>query len=124
MAIDRLQEKIRKYKNPTVVSFNTVSEQIPPYIMETAGGEKTAYKQFCKELLTGLKEIVPGVRFSFNSFAIRGWLDMLEDLLAFAKTQGYYVILDAPEALSQQGRLSSPAVRPANRAVFCRMGKV
>lgn len=104
MAIDRLQEKVRKLKNPTVVNFSVMQELIPPYIMETTGSFLPAYKKLCKDLLAGLKDIVPGVRFNFNSFSVRGgdWLELLVELLAFAKSQGYYVILDAPEALSGQ----------------------
>lgn len=104
MAIDRLQEKIRKFKNPTVLYFSVLQEQVPPYILDATGNFLLAYKQFCKELLIGLKDIIPGVRFNFNSFAVRGgnWLEILDELLDFAKSQGYYVILDAPEALSGQ----------------------
>ena len=104
MAIDRLQEKIRKCKNPTVVNFSMDPEQIPPCVMDAAGNLIAAYKQFAKELLAGLKDVVPAVRFSFNSFAVCGSesLDLLAELLKFAKSQNYYVIMDAPEALSQQ----------------------
>lgn len=112
MAIDRLQEKIRKLKNPTVVNFNILPEQIPPHILEAAGSFLKACKQFYKELLAGLKEIVPGVRFNFNSFALCGGegLELLEELLRFARSQGYYVILDAPEALSGQDAQQSAAI--------------
>lgn len=104
MAIDRLQEKIRKMKNPTVVNFSLLAEHIPLHILEAAGSFPKAYKQFCKTLLIGLKETVPGVRFGFNFFALQGaeGLDNLQELLLFARSQGYYVILDAPEALSGQ----------------------
>ena len=104
MAIDRLQEKIRKLKNPTVVNFSFLSEHIPPHILEVAGSYPAAYKQYCKELLSALKESVPGVHFGFSFFALWGGegLEILEELLKFAKSQGYYVILDAPEALSAQ----------------------
>ena len=104
MAIDRLQEKIRKLKNPTVVNFSVLQDNIPSCIMEATGNFLQAYRLFCKDILAGLKDIVPGVRFNFNSFAVRGvqWLDILDELLDYAKSQGFYVILDAPEALSGQ----------------------
>lgn len=104
MAIDRLQEKIRKLKNPTVVNFSVLQDSIPSCIMEATGNFLQAYKLFCKDILAGLKDIVPGVRFNFNSFAVRGgqWLEILDELLDYAKAQGFYVILDAPEALSGQ----------------------
>lgn len=112
MAIDRLQEKIRKLKNPAVVNFSVLQDQIPSCVLEAAGSFLQAYKLFCKELLTGLKDVVPGVRFNFNSFAVRGgqWLDILDELLDYAKSQGYYVILDAPEALSAQDAQQSAGI--------------
>ncbi len=104
MAIHRLQEKIRKLKNPTVVNFSVLSEHIPPHILEAAGSFALAYKQFCKELLEGLKDIVPAVRFDFNSFAMLGGegLDALEEVLNFAGSRGYYVLLDGVQTLSSQ----------------------
>lgn len=102
MSIDRLQEKIRKLKNPLVVDFSVLPEHIPPQLMEVAGSFPQAYKQFCKELLQGLKTVVPGVRFDFGAFALLGGegLEILEEVLSFAKEQGYYVLLDGVEALS------------------------
>ena len=104
MAIDRLQEKIRKLKNPTVVDLCVLPEHIPGHILEAAGDFISAYKQFCKELLTGLNQIVPAVRFDFNAFALYGasGLEALETLLRFAKKQGYYVLLDGVQSLSSQ----------------------
>lgn len=104
MAIHRLQEKIRKLKNPTVVSFSVLSEHIPPHILETAPSYPLAYRQFCKELLEGLKDTVPAVRFDFNTFAMLGGdgLNVLEELLAYAGSKGYYVLLDGVQALSSQ----------------------
>ena len=112
MAIDRLQEKIRKLKNPTVVNFSVLQDSIPSCIMEATGNFLQAYKLFCKDILAGLKDIVPGVRFNFNSFAVRGgqWLEILDELLDYAKSQGFYVILDAPEALSGQDAQQSAEI--------------
>lgn len=104
MAIDRLQDKIRKMKNPTVVNFSVLPEHIPNSIMETAGSFLKAKELFCMELLEGLKETVPAVRFSFASFALVGseGLNTLADILQKAKKLGYYILLDGVEALSAQ----------------------
>ena len=104
MAIDRLQEKIRKLKNPTVVDFGVLPEHIPGHILEAAGNFVAAYKRFCKELMIGLSQIVPAVRFDYNALALYGaaGLEALEELLRFAKRQGYYVLLDGVQSLSAQ----------------------
>ena len=100
MAVDILQEKIRKMKNPTMLELCPAREDIPAHILEA--GTTAAYCRFCKELLTALKDIVPAVRVSFTAFALLGGegLDALQEVLVFAKKAGYYVLLDAPEILS------------------------
>jgi len=104
MAIDKLQEKIRKCKNPSVVDFGVLPEQIPPHLLESEGSFLPAYQRFCAELLAGLSGLVPAVRFSFSSFALYGGegLAVLSNVLHIAKEKGYYIILDAPEMLSAQ----------------------
>lgn len=104
MSIDKLQEKIRKMKNPLAVDFGVLPVHIPPYILEASGNFLTAYQQFCKALLEGLKSTVPAVRFDFGMFALQGGegLEVLEDLLKCAKACGYYVLLDGIDALSAQ----------------------
>lgn len=104
MAIDKLQEKIRKLKSPLAVDFTVRPEHIPTHILEEKGSFADAYYSFCKELLIGLKMIVPAVRFDYNGFAIFGaeGLGLLEKVLRFAKEQGYYVFLDGVQALSAQ----------------------
>ena len=102
MAIDHLQEKIRRKKNPSVIDFGILEEDLPPFLLEVEGTYLQAYRRFCKELMEGLAEIVPAVRFSIGSFAMLGEeaLSVLEDLLLDAKKLGYYVFLDVPAALS------------------------
>ncbi len=104
MSIDRFQDKIRRLKNPAVIDFSITREQLPPHLLEEEGSFSAAYGRFCKELLTGLKDTVPAVRFSLSAFSLQGpmGVDMLLELLRFARQQGYYVLLDVPEALSQQ----------------------
>lgn len=104
MSVARLQEKIRKLKNPSVINFSICKEQIPQHIMDEEGAFIPAYQRFSRELLTALKDVVPAVRFSFSDFALYGpeGLQLLRETLAFAGEQGYYIFLDAPEALSQE----------------------
>ena len=100
MAIDVLQDKIRKRKNALVVDFSLPMEQLPPHLQ---GMEPVAaFTQFCKELMAGLKGKIAGVRFSFGQFALMGdgGLSALSELLTLAHTQDYYVLLDSSEVLT------------------------
>ena len=102
MAIEKLQEKIRKLKNPCIVDFTADVSHIPEFIMQEERDFSHAYGRFCTELLEGLAGKIVGVRFSFGSFALLGThgLTLLARLLSQAGNLGYYVILDIPEALS------------------------
>ena len=70
MSVDKLQEKIRKLKNPSVLDLRVSAEQIPPHLLESASSYAAAYRTYCEALLDALKDTVPAVRFSFNSFAL------------------------------------------------------
>lgn len=109
MSVDHLQEKIRKTKNPSMVELNLSVSEIPPHILEQEGSAASAYCRFNKELLTVLKGLVPAIRVSFSSFALLGGegLDALTEVLKFAKDQGYYVALDAPEILSPRSAVAT-----------------
>ena len=102
MAIDFLHEKIRKLKNPLIVDMNITSELLPPHLLEQEGSFDKAYFRFCKELLEALQGLVPGVRFSFDTFALMGaeGLAQLRALLSRAGELGYYKLLDGPQILS------------------------
>lgn len=104
MSVDKLQEKIRKMKNPLAVDFGVLPSYIPPHILQAEPDFVSAYKRFCMELLDGLKETVPAVRFDFGAFALLGQkgLTALEEVLHFANTCGFYVLLEGVEALSAQ----------------------
>ena len=104
MAIDKLQEKIRKMKNPSMVDFSVDLSVIPPHILEQEGSSVFAYELFSRTLLDALKETVPAVRFCLSQFALLGTegLPLLQRLTACAKEYGYYVLLDGPDALSPQ----------------------
>lgn len=104
MSIDRLQEKIRKTKNPMVLSFSGINTCIPPHILESTESLSAAYKVFCKSMLDALSATVPDVRFSFQNFAFMGaeGLNVLSEPLMEASKKGYYVLLDGLESLSEQ----------------------
>lgn len=104
MSIDHLQEKIRKLKNPAVIDFNLLPEHIPPHIQERDTFFVSAYEYYCTQLMEGLKELIPAVRFSLSMMALYGADGMvaLEKLLRTAKELGYYVFLDCPDAKTHQ----------------------
>ncbi len=98
MSVDTLQEKIRKTKNPSVLELAVPIGDLPPRFSQDASG----YGSFYRELLTGLKGLIPGIRFSFGTFALLGPDGLTELALTMkeAASLGYYVLLDAPEILS------------------------
>lgn len=105
MSIDSLHEKIRKLKNPSMIDFGVQQDCIPANLLQEEGSFRPAYVRFCRELMSGLKNIVPAVRFSFDHFALLGpqGLADLSELLKEATAMGYYVLLDSPQILSPWG---------------------
>lgn len=99
MAIDVLQEKIRKAKNPSVLRLEV--RQLPPAVKQ-GRTEAEAYGEFFRELLRGLKGLIPAVRVPFGSFALLGaeGMTQLASVLKTAGKLGYYVLLDLPELFS------------------------
>ncbi len=104
MSVDKLQDRIRKLKNPSVVDFNMLPEHIPPHVQERDTFFVSAYEYVCMQLLEGLKETVPAVRFSMGMLSLYGadGMVVLQKLLTAARSLGYYVLLDAPDAFSRQ----------------------
>ena len=100
MSIDHLQDRIRKLKNPSVIDFNLLPEHIPPHIQERDTFFVSAYEYYCTELMKGLKDVVPAVRFSLSMMSFYGADGMvaLSKLLRTAKELGFYVLLDCPDA--------------------------
>ncbi len=105
MAIEKLHERIRALKNPAMVDFGIQMTSIPQHIMDEEKDTLASYTRFCRELLDGLKEAVPAVRFSFDLFALLGddGLARLSGLLKYAADLGYYVALEGPQILSPWG---------------------
>ncbi len=97
MSVDKLQNKIRKLKNPSMILFSLDSSVVPSGY-QTSDNEIVNYLQYAKALLTALKDTVPAVRFEFGAFAAAGTrgLEILAELLDAASSLEYYVLLDAP----------------------------
>lgn len=104
MAIDKLQDKIRKLKNPSMLDFSLNTEKLPPHILLEEPDVCAAYERFCRELLNALKQLIPAVRFSIGRCMLLGseGLSVLARLTVYASELGYYVLLDAPESLSRE----------------------
>ena len=103
MAVEFLQERIRKLKNPSMLELALSIDDLPPSFQAGILTAADGYGKYCLELLSGLKGTIPGVRVSFSAFALLGseGLEALSQVLRFASEEGYYVLLDAPEILSQ-----------------------
>ena len=111
MSIDKLHEKIRKMKNPSMLDLTVPMDAIPAHIAKGSAAEN--YGAFCRELMNGLKDAIPAVRFRFSAFALLGaeGLNVLSELLQEAKTLGYYVLLDAPGILTpEDAQMTAEAV--------------
>ena len=118
MSIDKLQEKIRKMKNPSVLELALPLGDLPPAFSADAVG----YGAFCRELLEGMKDVIPAVRVSFSAFALLGAVGMteLEKTLKTAASLGYYVILDAPEIPSaMMAKVTAEALLGDNSTCPC-----
>ena len=105
MSMDILQEKIRQKKNPTVAGLDPRLDYIPQHILDeayakygpTLQGAAEAYRLFCRGLIDALKDIVPAVKPQSAYFEVLGsaGIAVLEEICAYAKEQGLYVIMDA-----------------------------
>ena len=102
MSIDLLHDKIRKLKNPLIVDFTVAAENIPPVLREQAETDTEALGCFCRKLIEAFKGVVPGLRFSYGDFSLKGTegLLLLSELLAEARKSGFITLLDAPDVSS------------------------
>lgn len=96
MSIDILQEKIRKLKNPSMISLELPVTQLPPQIVAQSENTAAAYGMFCTALLEGLKGTVGAVRISWGMFTLHGasGCEQLALVLSKARELGYYVLLN------------------------------
>lgn len=102
MSIDLLHDKIRKLKTPLIVDLCIQESALPPHLLEEEGSFAPAYFRFCTEILEAMENLVPGVRFSFDFFALLGQqgIAKLSELMQKAGKLGYYVLLDGPQTLT------------------------
>lgn len=98
MSVDFLHEKVRKLKNPSMVDLCIKPELLPQHLLSEEGSVAAAYGRFCRELMDGLKGIVPALRFPFGDFALLGpeGMTLLSALLKEAKENGFYTVLESP----------------------------
>lgn len=96
MSIDYLQDKIRKTKNPSMISLELPVSALPPHILAQTETKAEAYAVFFDALLTGLKGTVGAVRIPWGMFTLMGCggIETLSKVLNKARELGYYVLLD------------------------------
>ena len=104
MSFDRLQEKIDRLQNPTVVGLDPAVELIPPFILEKYIKEKgetleaaaEAVLEFNIGLIDTLCDIVPAVKPQSAFYEALGPVGVgaLKVTMDFAREKGMYVILD------------------------------
>jgi len=104
MAFDRLQERIDKLQNPSVVGLDPALENIPPKILEkhyaesgeTLEAAAAAVLEFNVGLINALYDVVPAVKPQSAFFEILGpsGILTLKKTCDYAKSKRMYVILD------------------------------
>lgn len=99
MAVDQLQNKIRKGKHALMVDLTLLPEQLPVHLLTQSETVLDAYASFCREMMAGLKGLVPALRFDFALPTLLGanGTQVLSTLMQEATAMGYYVLLDLPE---------------------------
>ena len=99
MALDSLQEKIRKKKNPTMVCLCPTFPALPAGVKdaamqahgETLAGAAAAYEAFCRGILDALQDVVPAVSVVSGAFSALGadGVAAMQRVLAYARQLGY-----------------------------------
>lgn len=105
MSFERLQDKIREMKNPTVAGLDPKLEYIPAHILseklkeygETPRAAAEAIYAYNVGLIDALQDIVPAVKPQsafYERFGFEG-VEALKRTVDYAKSKGMYVIMDA-----------------------------
>ena len=99
MAVDVLQAKIRKLKNPTMVCICPTIRELPLHIKEdarhkygqTLRAAAEAYKTFSFGILDALKDTVPAVSVISGAFSALGaeGVAAMQEVLSYAASLGY-----------------------------------
>ena len=105
MSMDVLQEKIRKFKNPSMVGLDPSQDVVPACVLrdafsrlgETPQGLANAYLHFCRTILETLKDTVPAVKIQTACFEVLGsyGVAVMQELCGNAREMGYYILLDS-----------------------------
>ena len=104
MSVDKLLERIRKTKNPSVIDLSVMREQIPDSILNESETTIAAMESYGRQVMQLLKGIVPAIRLSYGYFACMGapGLDLFHCFLQAAKDDGFYVIVDTADVYSER----------------------
>jgi orotidine-5'-phosphate decarboxylase len=104
MSIDRLQDRIRSMKNPTVAGLDSRPEYVPPQIMtknfelygHTLKAAAEAVFEFNTALIDALCEVVPAVKPQAACYELLGaeGIAVLKRTIDYARNKGMYVIVD------------------------------
>ena len=125
MAVDVLQAKIRKLKNPTMVCICPTIRELPLHIKEDARHQygqtlraaAEAYKTFSFGILDALKDTVPAVSVISGAFSALGadGVAAMQEVLSYAASLGYYVFWEATRSSplqSSAGRVKMSSSSP------------
>lgn len=102
MSVDKLLERIRKTKNPSVIDLSITPNQIPQSFIVEQDGLLLAIETYGKAVMEALKGIVPALRLSYGYYACMGaeGLSVFQRLLEAGKANGFYMLVDAVELSS------------------------
>lgn len=113
MSFDTLHDKIKKKKNPVTAVLDAQIESIPPFILEkyiqqhgeTLEAAAHAVSEFSCGLIGALSDVVPAITVQSTGFERLGWrgIKVLEELIAYAKDRGLFVIADAGQGCMSTG---------------------
>ena len=114
-AIDRLIEKIKETKNPTVMGLDPRYEMLPNCVTEkypkTLEGVSQAIIEYNKALIDATCDIIPAIKPQvafYEMFGIPG-MKALEETCSYAKEKGMIIIADA-----KRGDIGSTAAGYSN----------
>lgn len=100
-AIDRLIDKIKETKNPTVIGLDPTYDKLPKCVKEkyseSIEGVCEAIYEFNKALIDATYDIIPAVKPNVAFYEMYGLSGMkvFEDTCNYAKEKGMIVIVDA-----------------------------
>ncbi|MGN0605406.1 MAG: orotidine-5'-phosphate decarboxylase [Oscillospiraceae bacterium] len=104
MSFDRLIDKIKEMKNPTVVGLDPKLDYVPSFIKdkyflqdgETLKSAAKAIFKFNQAIIDEIYDIVPAIKPQAAYYEMYGYFGMktLEKTIKYAKLKGMYVITD------------------------------